>query len=1312
MSDEIKILNGRKYQKKNGQWFDIGPADVGTPQVKSLNGRKYEKRDGQWYDIGESEIKSEEPVKKKDGGTEFDLAGVGGQSTSPSSKLGTSVSEFSGQPESEDSQSGSVFSPSNRMADSMSESAQQVSKNNAGASAEKLLTTGKGILDEVGVKIMNSEVTGEDIGKLSRMEGGDKYISYLVEKFAPELGGMGYTDDIFRSDVKRERLAKAIQAKTREDAVKRQGEYFTSVDEYVNDIIQNYEVEDISVSGGTGGAAVNVTKKKLPLINLSDTKKIGELMAEISSSENIVGPDKDKLGKNWKEDILSKLSQKMAFLKANQPISEEILSKRDQIKNAITAIDPSEIDTKYDHILSGLNYVKDASPGYYDIVMRTINNKGKIAETDYNKLGLIGQNISNQKKFISSAQDKELIGTETNLNYVTYQNKKQQYAAAIGEYLKSSGFKNYRKFSEKQIKQAAINLGLTDQEVINDLVDDEGILGYDAIPKSGWREMIASGVMKPFDAIKKTADAIFMSPENFHLKHQQFDVGIGGQKVAGKDGEMSTRLPSDRGNIWYDALEGFGQFIPQVLLARGIGSPVAGATRSATSLVPRATLTAAQEAAIVNYGGTFISTYLQEYGSSYQDALQKTGDPRTARSMAAINGISAASFELFLPDTKIAQQAAGIFKKNYAGDIIDIIKKGGDPSELARKGRGVIEKFVGETFKIAKQEVKEEVGTNIANYLTEAIFIPKTAADRNLGEEILETAKATAVSMLIPSVLGGAGASVNKDFTVNGLHAGAINLNEYKASLEKALLNDQISQKEYNDGIKMLSTHRQSIKSSPFESSTGKVLSKSERLEYAYQETVVKALNEQLEAATSDVTKEDIKAKIEKAQSVQKEILGIKIEAKEGEEQVKADPEYKSRTISIDEENDLYEEIEGDELKAAMILGKADLPKVFMTGAEQDPLGTLRDISYQAQGIVINTETGEQELHPIGNQRQALINMGVPETVIDKAIEMFPLEQPTVSGKEIGRGVGGDVGAKNKAFEELVNLIPTTDLRRPNGSIGTQGFSPENLVEVARHIAKEMGFDIPAYDKNKGTSEIKQVIDYLKNNKEAQQKIRDYVVKDPVVVSLLPDNTYEIEDGNHRANLLNLIGVDVIPTIELNGRDKQTAINEHNSKVEAVEQSLPTQEAKAEQPTVSDNPALANVEATAKALEDIERRRQEELYKTNLYEYDRKFKEFQTYGNTVKEAFDNLFEQVKNNPTNKELSDLLDYINERLVPEDIQKGSGKNPLVQEYIDENQQSIEKASKSTKSTISKINAKYDAELAALKGKEAEPTFEQKV
>lgn len=145
-----------------------------------------------------------------------------------------------------------------------------------------------------------------------------------------------------------------------------------------------------------------------------------------------------------------------------------------------------------------------------------------------------------------------------------------------------------------------------------------------------------------------------------------------------------------------------------------------------------------------------------------------------------------------------------------------------------------------------------------------------------------------------------------------------------------------------------------------------------------------------------------------------------------------------------------------------------------------------------------------------------------------------------------------EVAPKTKELESLVNQIPVEDLRRPNGSIGTQGFTEENMIDVARFISREMGFDIPAFDSSLGTSEIKQLIDYLRGNKEAQQKIKEYVIKDPVVVSQMPDGSYSIADGNHRANLLNLIGVDVIPTIELNGRTNEAAIEEHKKEVEAI----------------------------------------------------------------------------------------------------------------------------------------------------------------
>jgi ParB-like chromosome segregation protein Spo0J len=48
---------------------------------------------------------------------------------------------------------------------------------------------------------------------------------------------------------------------------------------------------------------------------------------------------------------------------------------------------------------------------------------------------------------------------------------------------------------------------------------------------------------------------------------------------------------------------------------------------------------------------------------------------------------------------------------------------------------------------------------------------------------------------------------------------------------------------------------------------------------------------------------------------------------------------------------------------------------------------------------------------------------------------------------------------------------------------------------------------------------------------EIIESIYKYVKSDPVLLIKLPDDTYHLKDGNHRANLLNLLNVDKIPAI-------------------------------------------------------------------------------------------------------------------------------------------------------------------------------------
>jgi hypothetical protein len=68
-------------------------------------------------------------------------------------------------------------------------------------------------------------------------------------------------------------------------------------------------------------------------------------------------------------------------------------------------------------------------------------------------------------------------------------------------------------------------------------------------------------------------------------------------------------------------------------------------------------------------------------------------------------------------------------------------------------------------------------------------------------------------------------------------------------------------------------------------------------------------------------------------------------------------------------------------------------------------------------------------------------------------------------------------------------------------------------------------------------SEFKELILKLREEPSSIKKIFDYITTDPVEVSEMPDGTLVVNDGNHRANLLNLLKVEKIPSL-INGEFK------------------------------------------------------------------------------------------------------------------------------------------------------------------------------
>lgn len=893
-------------------------------------------------------------------------------------------------------------------------------------------------INQVGQSIFSGNITGQELSDLYESPYGKEVVENVINKYAPDLGTGALGKDVFRNEVKWDLIAKEIKTKTRPDAVAAQDAMLQRADEEIRAMSQNYQLVSASASGGGGGAGFSFTQIPLGDIDTKNKEALSEALLKLKSADYLVGSD-GRIVKGLKEHMIESVATRLQFLNANEPIDEEITALNDKIKQAVVTNiissdrarekDDTQSSLEDDEIKNqqfqlGLNYVKDENPAIYKNVIRAIQEKGQVPETNWRYISRVGQDIYNLKNFRNAAADPNLIDKETDYDYLTYQDKKSMYASAIGEYLKEKGFTNYRVFPKELIKETARKIGLTNADIVNDLAEEEGILFYDAIPKSGGREAFARGFMTPLEGIKNTVDKIEETDVETYARTQQYDVGFG-QKVAGADGAMTKELSSDRGNVWYDALEGFGQFVPQVLLTRGIGAPLTSAARTAmASAAPRAALTAAQAANVTNYGGTFISAYLQAYGNAYDEALEKTGDPKEARAMGAINGIVEAGTELFLPDTKIADRMAGLFRGKYSSDIISLLKKGGNPVELAREGRTVIGKMIQETLSIGGQEVSEELANNMGNYITESIFNPKTAADRDLMAELGETAKATAISMLIPSILGGGGSAVSmsQDFTVSGLHSAAANFTDYKNALDKAAIEDRLTVDERDTGIQLLATHRNNMNRSPETSASGKSISRSERLEFAYQQTQIDYLNKKLEENNSEVAKEDIKAKIQKAQDVQREILGE--EPKEG-----ADQSWKKRVQPIEEEISQPVELDPnlpEGFQAPVPVEPQQPDQVELTEAEQAAVEGLSGKDFSSnQGIKVFTDVLQSAEATPAQKKDALRSISDQLTAPSTAAD---IGQTLGKDAELIYNLGYPETQEGEELQEVIRDEETQDL--------------------------------------------------------------------------------------------------------------------------------------------------------------------------------------------------------------------------------------------------------------------------------------------
>lgn len=752
---------------------------------------------------------------------------------------------------------------------------------------QKFLTyrKGKQKLDEASKSIYFGDISTQELLDMQSNPITRNVTNRIIKEYVPAA-----PDDSLENPETVELARKNIVEKNRVNYVNAETVAIGQLDDVIGSSVAELS-QPIDIKQG-GTATNNINELRAGLGGVANLKNNDEISNAIAQVNKIQDAEQSYVGSTIKSTIeernkfkqktasvLQALNDRLQYNISKQGITPTISQLNEQIEKSVgerlLSVEAGEGGKesdfentkakKIDQFKLGLTAIEKSDPILFKNVTNAIAAEGKIAPTDFSQIASVGQQIYNKRVFGGAAYNPELIDKESSYDYTTFEEKVAAASGQVGEWFKDNGYKNYFEFPEKLIRTAAKEKGISNSLVVDAMVFNEKILGYDQIPKSGALDDIIAGIAQPLDGINSTISSWTESPAETYLRSNSLTEGLTA-KVPDDKGNYSDLLPSERGRFLTDMFRGTGQFVTQVLLTKGVG----GAAKAITGLaVP---LSAVQAKNVVDYGGTFVSTFLQSYGPSYEEHLQKTGDANTAALIATIDGISAAAFEEILPDVKIASGAMRGLTKGLSGDLMTLVKKGGDPAELALKARPFVQKFFqNATTTIAKENI-EELGTNYTDFVVESIFDPASAKERNLNKELWDTFKSTTAAMLLPSIIGGGASAYQKDFTQNSLHAAAINFDSYKESLQNSLDKGYMSQDDYNDAIKILTTHRESIIGAPEINANEERLSTRQRMDYALEDTKIKVYKQKSEKAEG-VAKEMWDGKIAAAEDVQREIL-------------------------------------------------------------------------------------------------------------------------------------------------------------------------------------------------------------------------------------------------------------------------------------------------------------------------------------------------------------------------------------------------------------------------------------------------------
>jgi hypothetical protein len=842
--------------------------------------------------------------------------------------------------------------------------------------------------------VINSVRTGtaspQQLQNLYSKPHGRKIVSELIAAELPELAGIGGLDpEVMGSGEKWQEISKRIQEKNRGYGLELQNKSEAEISNNLASTFKDftYGKEEL-VEGARKGDQRQLKETKIPFgeVDISNASQLQGVIDRMGNMPYLF--DKDGNRKST-EELKEKIQERIFQIKANEEISPEIQEKRQMILDAVSKVKPewkrqngdnpelTKVDA--DYVMSGLNYIRDTSPGEYGMIMLTMEKTGEISDTQFTELAELGRKV----KYFKDFKGGQIIQDDER-SLITPQIKQANLAGWLSERLKQMGKSKRAAVPQKDILEAYNDAPeeLKDEELLRNIINKERAPAFGFLPiakgegitKTGGLPSFMRGIAEPFQAVQNTIEVGFDSPYDAYLKSKKYDRGQ--QLIPQKGGGYGNVLPSEK--FWNKASAGFGSFMSQLFLARGFGAAVKTPINAVIGRVnPMAAITS-RDAALKF--GTPLSTLSQTYGDEFIDFLEKTGSPVKAGLGAFVSGYTQGIIEKnIMPDVLIAEKASLLLaKKNLAKEIIKVVDNGGGKVGVANAVKDFI---VNTTKTIGKEAWVEENLQNLTNVMTEAIISPQTVKDRNVLKETIDTGNAATVMMLIPSLLGGAGETkAKRSLTKSQLNAIAADPKKYIESINNQYSLGQITEQERELALNIINVQRDNILSSPVRDANGDLISAERQLEYAYQSTVQQIAKEQASKITDPIQLEPIEKKIEEADKIKRQIFY-------GEEN-KELPSKEGEPVAIDQDRDLMDE----ETEVSEFTSR---PKEEILVDVPTAAAAIQDENVR-QNIIANPEQGlaeiAQQLHSTEGEASTATKV-FGRDLSDLALEMYPTRE-------------------------------------------------------------------------------------------------------------------------------------------------------------------------------------------------------------------------------------------------------------------------------------------------------------------------------